>query len=154
MKKSWENYYNYLDTGEHRKYLMLQDSLLKTNSDDKLTPDQQQFQVNQIRESINMFEKPLTSINASQAKSTIYIHYCNKDIRIRMLEIQRKFNSNSWNAPGIEYKENGCDNSVRYFHDEDRALADEANTLLDNKYVIKRSYFKAPTGQIELWAEN
>jgi hypothetical protein len=154
MKKSWENYYNYLDTGEHKHYLELQDSLLKTNSNDNLTRDQQQIQAKQIRETINMYEKPLTSANVSQTKPTIYIQYCDKDKKNLMLEIQNKFSSNFWNAPGIEYLETGCDNSIRYFHDEDRALADEANNLLDNKFDIKRSYIKAPNGQIELWVEN
>jgi hypothetical protein len=156
MKKSWENYYNYLDTGEHRRYLVLmvkKDSLDFVISQSKFVPEDQMLKVKQFQESIDRFDKPLVNATITVKKPTIYIQYCNRTAKGRMLEIQDTFNRNSWNAPGIEYLETGCDNSIRYFHDEDRALADQANNLLDNRYNIKRSYVKAPKGQIELWIE-
>ena len=101
-----------------------------------------------------MLESLLAKISVSPARPTLYIQYCNKEIKELMAEIQRRFEQNSWNAPGIEYIQNGCDNSIRYFHEEDRTLANQANILLGNKYNIKKSSLRAPKGQIELWAEN
>jgi hypothetical protein len=155
MKKSWENYFNYIDTGEYRRYrnlLALNDSLVHEISNNTFVPEEKQNEMKKVRESIQMYEKPLVNSGIQAKAPVIYIQYCNRDAKGRMLEIQDKFNSNSWNAPGIEYLQSGCYNSIRYFHDEDRALADEANQLLDNNYNIKRSYIKAPKGQIELWA--
>jgi hypothetical protein len=104
------------------------------------------------RAKFNSFEKPLVVEQESPARPTIYIQYCDRRNRVLMTEFREAFLSHSWNAPGIEFKEKGCDNSIRYFHDEDRELANQANTLLNNKYGIKKVSLRAPKGQIELWA--
>jgi hypothetical protein len=98
-------------------------------------------------------ERPLVSGAGQVAKPTIFIQYCDSRNKSLMTTVQQTFMSNSWKAPGIELVNSGCDNTIRYFHDEDRVLADQANTLLNNKYVIKKVSLRAPKGQIELWAE-
>ena len=64
------------------------------------------------------------------------------------------FDNVNWKAPGIEYKAVGCDNSIRYFNDEDRELANKANSLLGNLYNIKKINMVAPKGQLEVWINN
>ena len=144
MKKSWENYYKTVEV-EYQEYLKLKSE--EQRIDSIQNPSQEQMiKADSIKERRRMLEGPLAKINVSAARPTIYIQYCNMEIKELMTEIQRRLEQNSWNAPGIEYIEKGCDNSIRYFHDEDRMLANQANILLGNKYNIKKSSLRAPRG--------
>ena len=84
----------------------------------------------------------------------IYIHYSNKNKIDKVSNLQKLFDNINWKAPGIEYKAFGCDNSIRYFNDEDRDLANKANNLLGNLYSIKKVNMIAPKRQIEIWINN
>jgi DNA-directed RNA polymerase subunit L len=152
MKKSWKNYYDTVWI-EYQDYMNKKIELLEKDTISNPT-EEQLLASEEVKEAIYRYEKPLVSSSIPTSKPTIYIQYCNRENKDLMVEIQKKFGNTLWNAPGIEYKESGCDNSIRYFHEEDRALANEANTLLDNKYIIKKSVLRAPKGQLELWAEN
>lgn len=106
--------------------------------------------LSQTKEAISHFEKPLGG-KVRQEEPTIYIQYCSSDKKSKALKLQQMFNTDLWKAPGIEFVENGCDNSIRYFNEEDRDLANRANTLLGSNYSIKRVRMSAPAGQLELW---
>jgi len=116
--------------------------------------DEQLKKSEEAREAIYMFEKPIAKSTVEKSKPTIYIQFCDKGIKKEVSEVQQLFNTNLWNAPGIEYVARGCDNSIRYFHDEDRSLANEAQILLGNTFSIKKSSIRAPKGQIELWIQH
>jgi len=152
IKNSWQEYYQEV-LNEYDEYLLLKAEEYVGDSLSTLSVEERVEELDkQVK--LNSFEKPLVRDNESSRKPTIYIQYCDKQNIISMREIRSRFVDNSWNTPGIELVEEGCDNSIRYFHDEDRDIANQANTLLDNKYVIKKVKLRAPKGQIELWAED
>lgn len=151
MKKSWEKYYEIVKE-EYEEYLDLKSEVRNIDTLSNPTKDQLK-QSEAAREAIYMFEKPISKGATDRGRPTIYIQYCDKEIKQAVSEVQQLFNTNLWNAPGVEYVARGCDNSIRYFHDEDRSLASEANTLLGNTFTIKRSSLRAPKGQIELWVQ-
>ena len=156
IKRSWEEYYRIVEQ-EYREYLVLKaEEYLKEQS----LGDTSGFTVN-LEEQVQKMkdqmvlkaaEGPLVSVSSQSDKPTIYIQYCNSQDKDLMLSVQQNFLGNSWKAPGIELVTTGCDNTIRYFHDEDRALADQANALLNGRYTIKKVSLRAPKGQIELWA--
>jgi len=158
IKRSWQEYYRVVEA-EYREYLVLkaeeflaEQPLFDTSN---LTVNIED-QVKKMKDQsiLNAAEKPLVSSTGQAEKPTIYIQYCDSGNRSLMTSVQQTFLSNSWKAPGIELVNSGCDNTIRYFHDEDRALADQANTLLNGQYTIKKVSIRAPKGQIELWAAN
>ena len=92
-------------------------------------------------------------------KKIIYIQYSNIAKRDDVEKIQKIFKNNKWIAPGIECVKGKYTNIIKYFHDEDRDIANEANNLMGNTYkVIQISnpeYEKSvPKGQIEIWISN
>lgn len=152
MKKSWKEY---CDTvrAELDSIKKIQKRIKELEAiPQKTIKDQVDFE--QLQEKINLSERPLVNPPVTVSRPTIYIQYSNKENKRPILDIQEIFKNYNWTAPGIEYREIGCDNTIRYFNDEDRNLADEANDLLKNIYTVKRSYFKAPKNQIEIWIKN
>ncbi|MDI1256292.1 MAG: hypothetical protein PSV16_09325 [Flavobacterium sp.] len=86
-----------------------------------------------------------------------YIQYADKSKRETAVETQQKLKGQSWVAPGVEKVTGNYDNTIRYFHDEDQYLANQANETLDVKYKLLRVYnfeAKVPKGQIEVWIGN
>jgi len=89
-------------------------------------------------------------------KKMVYIQFSNDNDRKEVEGIQQKFISSKWIAPGIQQVSGSYTNMIKYFHDEDEDIANEANVLLGNKYKIIPSispkYQKlVPKGQIEIW---
>lgn len=90
-------------------------------------------------------------------KKLIYIQFSNKIKKDEVKAIQDKLKSKAWFAPGVEFIPGNYQNTIRYFHDEDWEIANQANKILEEKYVIikVKSYEnKVPKGQIELWINN
>ncbi len=121
-------------------------------------------QVIKATDSMFKFQPISQSIDTLKAKSislilkkVAYIQYSNQNKKNDVLAIQTKFRSNDWIAPGIENVKGNYKNTIRYFHDEDKGLADKSNELLGNKYYSLRVYGfeqKVPKGQIEIWINN
>ena len=158
IKRSWEEYYKVV-SDEYREYLVLKAEEMLS---EQVVYDSVNF-ISDVEDRINKIknqsildagEKPLVTNSGTATKPTIYIQYCDSRNKALMTTIRQNFLSNSWKAPGIELTKIGCDNTIRYFHDEDRELADQANLMLNNKYMIKKVGLRAPKGQIELWAED
>ena len=149
IKKAWQEYYKEISK-EYEEYLELKaqettDEALK----DLSVAERVKAIDNQVK--LSAFEKPLVITRESTGKPTIFIQYCDRRNQAVMMNIRNKFLDNSWNAPGIELVKGGCDNSIRYFYDEDRDLANQANALMENRFVIKKVNLRAPKGQIEIW---
>lgn len=151
MKKSWEKYYEIVQE-EYEKYLELKSEVRKIDTISNPTNEQIK-KSEEAREAIYIFEKPISKSSNELNKPTIYIQYCEKELKNDVSNFQKLFKNNMWNSPGIEYVARGCDNSIRYFHDEDKSLAIQANALLDDRYDIRKSSLRAPKGQIELWIQ-
>jgi len=152
MKESWQIYYDTV-VNEYQRYLADRaelEKLEKIETNTSLT-EEQIIKKEKAKEAINMQERPLINMNTPVRRPTIYIHYCKSEKQNEASNIRKKLIENFWNAPGIEFREKGCENTIRYFHEEDMGLANEVNTLLDNKFVIKLIEMRAPKGQIELW---
>ena len=83
-----------------------------------------------------------------------YIQYGDKSKKELALQAQQKLKNQSWIAPGIEKVDGDYKSTIRYFHDEDRFLANQANEALDGKFTLLRIFHfdkKVPKGQIEVW---
>ncbi|MBC7450662.1 MAG: hypothetical protein H7259_04155 [Cytophagales bacterium] len=92
-------------------------------------------------------------------KKVIYIQYSNARNQQAVQHIQSVLKENKWTAPGIEYVKGNYANTIKYFHDEDREIANEANALLGNGYKVIKinnpAFEKSvPKGQVELWVGN
>ncbi len=148
IKKSWSNYYKEVKR-EHEEYLKLKSAEDSIESIRQPSPEQM-IVLSKTKEAISHFETPLGG-NIRPEEPTIYIQYCSEDQKSDALKLQQMFNTDLWKAPGIELVKEGCDNSIRYFNDEDRDLANRANTLLGSTYTIKRIKLPAPKGQLEIW---
>ena len=150
IKKAWQEYFHEVSR-EYEEYLELK---AQESTDESIMnlPLEERVKAIDNQAKLNAFEKPLARGSEVESKPTLFIQYCDRRNQVAMMTIRSTFLDHAWNAPGIEFKERGCDNSIRYFHDEDRELADQANSLLGNKYIIKKVNLRAPKGQIELWA--
>ena len=149
IKESWQAYYEVV-LKEYEEYLELKaqqytgDSLMQMTVEERIEAIDKQVK-------LNAFQRPLSGREGEAAKPLIYIQYCNREQAPRMREIRTMFLDHSWNAPGIDLVEGGCDNTIRYFHDDDYELAQQANRLLEKKYVVRKVALRAPRGQVELW---
>ncbi len=148
IKDSWVNYYDEVKR-EHEEYLQLKSEELKIDTIRQPTPEQM-VTLSKTKEAISHFETKLGG-DVRPEEPIIYIQYCSEGKKSEALKMQQMFNTDLWKAPGIDLVEGGCDNSIRYFNDEDRDLANRANTLLGSNYTIKRINLPAPKGQVEIW---
>lgn len=149
LKRSWQAYYDTV-YAEYRQYDQKKREADSLRQIDNPT-DMQRQEVLKVEASIQQFEKPLMDQAVTDRKPTVYIQYCNQAKKDDILAMQQNFIAHAWIAPGIELVKGGCDNSIRYFHEEDKALALEANGLTGNTCTLTRSLLRAPKGQIEVW---
>lgn len=113
--------------------------------------------------------KPIVqSKNATEAnvissfnKRLCYIQYNNKQNTEAVIAFQNDLKSKSWIAPGIDYVEGNYKNTVKYFNNEDKNLAERVAAIGKQnfnsdfrKVAILSSKYKVPKGQIEVWVNN
>jgi hypothetical protein len=165
LKEGWKEYF--LEVSKDYKKFIVSDSLLRINFN-KMSKDTAQMSSIQKANFTEAYEKikrndsilnaqtifPEKTITTISTIPTIYLHFSNKNKMEQVIAFRKMFDNLNWKAPGIEYKEVGCDNSIRYFHDDDRELANKANGLLGNLYTLKRVNMNAPKGQLEVWINN
>lgn len=67
-------------------------------------------------------------------------------------------NSEDFRALGYDLEEGRADNSIRYFHEEDKPKAEKLKTVLDNETrfrltlkQVKGFENKVKVGQLEIW---
>ena len=110
------------------------------------------------------------ALNGLQDKAgtpLVYIQYRNAAEEAVARQIQAQCQQRNWKAPGIELitSKTNFDNSIRYYHLEDRGLAMEASKIAQSS--LQAAYpqqgfrmrlvnlagrnFRAPTGQVEVW---
>ena len=165
LKDGWKEYY--IEVNKDYTKFIVSDSLLRLKyssmpkDTSKMNPMQKaKFMeaVEKIKQNDSIIKAPIIIperiFSNNTNVPTIYIHFSNRSKIDMVNKFQKLFDNINWKAPGIEYKEIGCDNSIRYFNDEDRELANKANSLLGNIYSIKKVNMTAPKGQIELWINN
>ena len=92
-------------------------------------------------------------------KKMLYIQYSNPDKFKEVEQIRQIFKDNKWLTPGMECVKGTYDNIIKYFHIEDREIANEANSLMGGKYrviAIHNPKYEnlVPKGQIEIWISN
>ncbi|HET7229122.1 MAG TPA: hypothetical protein VFJ16_03935 [Longimicrobium sp.] len=76
--------------------------------------------------------------------------------RATMNALMAALNAHGLNAPGVERVPRGADNTVRYFHGRDRALADTVAAVVARTPGLPRlrvgpARYAGPLGQIEVW---
>jgi hypothetical protein len=110
----------------------------------------------------------IQSKNATEAnvissfnKKICYIQYNDSTNAAVIRNFQNTLKSKEWIAPGIDYVAGNYNNLVKYFNDEDKALAQRAAGLAKASFnsnfqvvAILSSKFKVPKGQIEIWINN
>lgn len=107
-----------------------------------------------IKTAINKDSKEIYS---AILRKVVYIQYSNKANKKGVKAVQNILKNNLWIAPGIEFVAGTYSNRIKYFHEEDRDLANQINELLENKYVPLRIYnfeTRVPKGQLEVWINN
>ncbi|WP_395054477.1 hypothetical protein [Flavobacterium sp.] len=166
LKCGWKDYYRevdkeYLSLVKHYKSIVDTDKKLSKKDtlimsiEEKTNYKNNTFELKKLDSLFNVPTIiPQNNFLSTYKNPTMYIQYSNKKNKKNVLSIQENFNLKKWNAPGIEFKENGCDNTIRYFNDEDREIANLANSLLNNKFLIRKVNGKSPLGQVELWINN
>lgn len=165
LKDGWKKYY--IEVNKDYQKFIVSDSLLrlKYNNMPKDTTIMNATQKGKFIETLEKIKQndsiikapiiiPERIFSSTVDVPTIYIHFSNKSKIDAISKFQKLFDNVNWKAPGIEYKAVGCDNSIRYFNDEDRELANKANSLLGNLYTIKKINMVAPKGQLEVWINN
>jgi hypothetical protein len=102
-------------------------------------------------------------------KGLVFIQYNNQS-KEKDIDKFRKTLSKKWNAPGIEFIEeykspSGKYGDIRYFHTEEKALANELQVTLNQKYCPEKpegcfvshdlsgNYPNLPKKQFEIWID-
>ncbi|MDP4271040.1 MAG: hypothetical protein Q8909_13080 [Bacteroidota bacterium] len=85
-----------------------------------------------------------------------YIQYSNLDKQDEALNIQKKLSENHWVVPDVDFVKGTYTHTIRYFHQNDKSLADELKKLLGKRYriiYVKSSVYEeiVPNGQVEVW---
>jgi|GEM_PF-6858784 len=82
-------------------------------------------------------------VDAQQSKSIsllvkkiVYIQYADSSRSHQAIEIQKMLRDKGWVAPGIERVKGKYYNCIKYFHSEDRILADEVNGLFGSQFKV------------------
>jgi hypothetical protein len=101
------------------------------------------------------------SVISSFNKKFCYIQYNNQQSEDAVRNFQKALKTKNWIAPGIEYIEGNYNNTVKYFNDEDKALAQRAADLAKASFnsnfqiiPVLSSKYKVPKGQLEIWINN
>jgi hypothetical protein len=151
MRDAWKNYHDSVQV-EFRTMLAGRAQMMADTSANPKSFDQNEFiQIETRSLTSASFEKPLISSTVANYTPTVYIQYCGDSKTEAAQKMRNELNSIGWSSPGIEKVKTGCDNSIRYFHDEDRVLAELLNQLIGNGLNVKRVNMRAPKAQIEIW---
>jgi predicted phosphatase len=105
------------------------------------------------------FDKIISTGDAKKSilRPTVYLHYNNKDKINVVLDYQTLLKANNWIIPKTELVPAKYQNIIKYFHPEDRNLAEDINKLLSNKFrVVSNLEFgnTVPNRQLEIWINN
>jgi hypothetical protein len=119
-------------------------------------------------ENSNTFANIIQSKQGQGKKGLVFIQY-NDESKKPSIDSFRNELSANWNAPGIEFIENYTAHSdklgdIRYFHDNEKELAQELQKFLNNKYCpqkecfgepqnLSKNYPNLPPKQFEIWID-
>lgn len=109
-----------------------------------------------------------SSDQAKDKNGLVFIQY-NDQSKESSIDVFRKELSEKWNAPGIEFIENYTAppeklGDIRYFHGNEKELAQELQKILNNKYCpqkecfgepinLEGKYKNLPEKQFEIWID-
>jgi hypothetical protein len=88
---------------------------------------------------------------------TCYIQYSSNGNKPNAIDLQKSLKEAGWYAPGIELVPGNYRSVVKYFHAEDKQLADKVAALAKRSVqtlAIKGYEEKVPVGQLEIWIGN
>lgn len=101
------------------------------------------------------------SVISSFNKKICYIQYNNKENMAAVSNFQAALKLTNWIAPGIDYVGGNYNNTVKYFNEEDKVLAEKAAATAKKNFnagfqlvPILNTKYKVPKGQIEVWINN
>jgi hypothetical protein len=105
-------------------------------------------------------ENAALSSNESSTKLKVYIQLNSQSLleEVKSINLIEIISSKDFHALGYDLEEGRADNSIRYFHQEDKLNAEKLKTLLDDKTryrlmlkQIKGFEKKVKVGQLEIW---
>ncbi|WP_028525975.1 hypothetical protein [Runella limosa] len=105
-------------------------------------------------------ENAAINLNEKNSKSKVYIQVNSKLLldEAKSLKLIEIINSNDFQASGYDLEEGRADNSIRYFHEEDKPKAEMLRNLLNDKTPyrlvlkqVKGFENKVKVGQLEIW---
>lgn len=105
-------------------------------------------------------ENAATNLNVKSKKTMVYIQANSKALleEAKKINLMNVINSNDFQALGYDLEEGRADNSIRYFHEEDKFKAEKLKNLLDDKTryrltlkQVKGFQNKVKVGQLEIW---
>lgn len=133
----------------------LLDEIAKINSS-KLNNSQELIQDKLITD--KSLENAAMNLNGTKSKVYIQVNspvLLNEAKNINLISL---INSDDFQALGYDLEEGRADNSIRYFHEEDKPKAEKLKTVLDNKTrfrlklkQVKGFENKVKVGQLEIW---
>jgi 5-carboxymethyl-2-hydroxymuconate isomerase len=95
--------------------------------------------------------------------NVVYIQFMHENERQLASQLRAELNAADMHAPGIELKQGNYKNWVRYFHADDRALAETVaaqaarlaskpgHAVTFRVQDLSAKSFRAPKGQVEVW---
>ena len=105
------------------------------------------------------FDKIISTadVKKNSAPPTVFVHYSNKDKISVVKDYEKTLKANNWVVPGLEFINLKYPNSIKYFHQEDKNLAESLNVLLNSKFrIVPNLEFgnTVPNRQLEIWINN
>lgn len=164
LKDGWQEYYEEVnkdyvifmqnDSIVQKKYFeLIKKDTSKLNTIDKIKLDNliQEKQQNDL-----IKDAPIITptIEQKTIRPTIYFQYSNRNKKSDIEKLRQTFQNNNWKVPVAEWLKNNCNNTIRYFNNQDLGIANQANKLLENKFKVEKVIGNAPVGQIEIWINN
>lgn len=176
LKEGWKEYYNevnkdYLkfiqsDSLIRKKYMLMPKDTTRMNASQKAKLKETESIIKQNDSIKNApiiipasFDKIISTADIKKKSKlpTVYLQYNNKDNTSILREYEKILKTNNWVVPKPEFINAKFQNTIKYFHSEDRNLADNINAIFNNKFkIVPNLEFgnSVPNRQLEIWINN
>lgn len=140
---------------ESKKKILDEIALINSS---KQANKQEQIQDKLITE--KSLENAAISLKTNDKKAKVYIQVNTKALleEVKSIKLIETITSDDFQALGYDLEEGRADNSIRYFHEEDKTKAEKLKALLENKTryrlllkPVRGFEKKVKVGQLEIW---